>query len=126
MATVTYPATLPAPAQALTLTPVQTRREYGRPGPWHVRVYGVDRLYTGSVQLVLIRAQVETFRIWWRDTLALGGAWFAAAWPTQRGAPTQSWRISEPPQYEHIAQGIWRVTFNVEVRGTGSSPDDEA
>lgn len=124
MAVLAYPSTLPMPAQAVVLTPVPTRREYGRPGPFSVRVYGVDRLYQGTAQLVLTPAQVEAFRAWWATDLVQGGCWFAASWPTQRGSIQQAWRLTAPPQYEHLAVGIWRVSLAVEVRGAGPVPDD--
>ena len=124
MPTITYPTSLPGPS-SLDEVPPERRHTLGRPGPWHVREGGRERVYTEQATFVLTAQQAAAMRSWWAQTLTYGGAYFAASWPSSRGAGTpQHRRFTAPPQWVPLGGGVWRMTAAFEVRGTGAAPTD--
>ena len=92
-------------------------------GPQQAR--GVQRDYLGlqSVEWSILDAtQAAMFDAWWKRSLTSGGAWFASAWPAPQGWFSVVRRFIGAPQWQHLAGGFWRVTAQLQVRGSGMPP----
>lgn len=116
-----YPATLPNLITA-PVTPAERRLlsdVIG--GPQQAR--GVQRDYLATRQVEwgpFTRAQAEEFERWWRETLVYGGAWFSATWVSPQGRVPLVYQFAAPPKWIYVADGIWRVSAPLHVRGRGS------
>lgn len=125
MPALTYPATLPSLITA-PVTPAERRLlsdVIG--GPQQAR--GVQRDYLATRQVEwgpFTRAQAEEFERWWRETLVYGGAWFSATWVSPQGRVPLVYQFAEPPKWVYVADGIWRVSAALHVRGRGLVPTD--
>jgi hypothetical protein len=110
-----YPATIPGPEQA----PVQPLDRAIRHGADPRESAAGQRDFSGTQDLKFrfVSAQAEIFQAWWKTTLVYGGLWFGADWPLPAGVLTAIRRFTQPPQWQHVADGTWDVTAKVEIRG---------
>lgn len=122
MPAVTYPSGLPNP----TVADVQgSERRLIAPldGVRVARPAQRDRLALQDLTFVFLGStEGANFRAWWKDTLVLGGAWFAATWPLPQGWVSGVRRFTGVPQWSYRAGQGWSVTAQCEVRGRGLAP----
>lgn len=119
---IVYPDTLPGPSVA-TITSTERRVLSQGDGPFDARAVQRDRLATQQLTFPPFSAdEAATFRVWWRDTLQRGGAWFAATWALPQGFVEGVRHFVGAPKRQRVG-GFWQVTAVCEVRGRGLPPN---
>lgn len=120
----TYPATLPAPLlSGYQANPqdqvVRTQMEVGTA---RARLRSTAKIDRVTVQWLFTDDQMATFRTWWYQDSASGGAatgtsWFTISLPLgQTGLTSVTARFLQPYQAEGGAGLLWRVRGELEVR----------
>lgn len=120
----TYPATLPAPLlNGYQANPqdqvVRTQMEVGTA---RARLRSTAKIDRVSVQWLFTDAQMATFRTWWYQDSASGGAatgtsWFTISLPTgQTGLTSVTARFLQPYTAQGGAGLLWQVHGELEVR----------
>ena len=123
MTAISYPSTLPGPSVA-TIQSEERRLLGDGEGAKQTRPMQRDGLALQQLTFTFgTFEQCEIFRLWWKDTLTYGGAWFASAWPLPQGMVTGVRRFVSPPKWAYLPAAGWRVTAECQVRGQGALPN---
>lgn len=123
MTSIAYPSTLPGPSVA-PVTSAERRLIAPRDGVRSSRAAQRDRLAMQDLTFEFLHfADCEAFRLWWRDTLVEGAAWFAATWPLPQGWVAGVRQFVGTPRWDYIPAAGWRVTARCQVRGRGVAPE---
>lgn len=120
----TFPSTLPAPLLGgYQANPqdqvVRTQMEVGTA---RARLRSTAKIDRVSVQWLLTDAQMATFRTWWYQDSASGGAANGTSWFTislaigQTGLTSVTARFLQPYQAQSGAGLLWTVKGELEVR----------
>lgn len=119
-----YPATLPVPQEA-DIQPAERRVLSPPGGLFEARTGQTDRLEFQTISFPPMDEDVAAlWQAWWEVDLVEGGIWFDAVWPLPRGWVSAIRKFVEPPSWEFIPSGRWRVTATFELRGVGELPID--
>ncbi len=121
-------AGIPCP-QTSSVTPEERRLlSDGDYGPRGARTIELDERQFQTLTWALSVDQAAAFRIWYRDTLIYGGAWFSApaTWPTPEGVVVKVRRFLGGPQWTYRGNGHWLLAINAEVRGETLLPSEPA
>lgn len=114
MTAVVFPSSLPQPS-TLTMTPsdrlLRSSITTGLP-----QVAGLQRDFLGNETLVwqFTAAQMVIFVDFWKNTLILGGRWFATNWPQVTGGAGVA-RFTAPYQRRLIGHEYFEVTISTEL-----------
>jgi hypothetical protein len=91
--------------------------------PFDARAFQRDRHAIQRVTFpAMTAAEVKIFSDWYQDDLYNGGCWFAATWPLPEGIVAAVRRFMQPPRFEYLYSGFWRISAVFEVRGRGMLP----
>lgn len=124
-----YPASLPAPAR-WDMTPRERRAKSVMPGLPAARRRTSSRLLDVQAEWVYRPEHMAVWRPWFDDDLMLGLKWFRASLPGYGGWIVREARYRPNTlRLQHIANGIYRVAIQLEVRyglgePTGPAPPD--
>lgn len=121
MPAIEVPAEVPCPS-ASEVSPVERRLISDL--TYTARTIERDERQYQTLSFVFSAEQAAAFRLWWRNDLYHGGAWFSApaTWPTPAGLVVKVRRFISAPNWSYASVGYWRVSIDCEVRGESELP----
>ena len=121
MASQTYPIKLPHP-QVAQLKSDERLLRADNSADFTTRPVQRDRLAVQQVMFTFTFSEAAVFRIWWKDDLTYGAAWFSSGWPHPSGVQDAVRRFVGMPRWSLLANYGWQVSATLEVRGQGMLP----
>lgn len=123
MTAITYPITLPGPAD-IAVQDADRRALAGMDGaaPGSARALERDRRATAQLRFRFTAEQWAGWHVWWRLALGDGGAWFSAPnWAAPWGTGVVA-QFTGPVEVAHAGRGLRDVSVQAELRGASEAP----